>query len=253
MDEPKPSKLLKTIQWVPGINTLYYLVFHTKNVHIDDIQDFLNSMILTAALLLAVAASLLGTVSYDEIIAAETRWHFGGIYGCVCGYGCDTSTLGIEFSKKISSPIMSLSIALVVMMFIYLNISTLTNDKSESKEQNLKSTRLVNSWWGYMRFLVVGVLLLLSIGVVFMFDVYRNLLNIKFPHPGIETFCGPFNETSASYVEHPGIYEPIERPSLDWNDPYREWEQWEIVFGVVFAFAFLFQGFVTKRVHDKAS
>lgn len=124
--------------YVPGLNIFMSGTRTAETLGFDDIEKILNTLALVAALMLSVSFSMIGTVDYDSLVAADTRYseneNFAFFVDGFASYGMVGEPPSAIFIKwcSISNHLMLYVLFSVIIMYIYFVIGIDQNSPIEA-------------------------------------------------------------------------------------------------------------------------
>lgn len=175
------------VQDVPAINLVYDLLFDSVPTE-NGLKDALNLLGLVDALLLGLIISVMTSISYDELIAADLRFTDpesdpNGYYKLFKSnkFWPAAEAFGSPSSAFAYGSFLSVTLMFVALMTVILTFLDFTNKNFEGKTKR-ESNQLFESWWYFARFVVFSALFETIYGTVIMANsTLIPLLAVKYP------------------------------------------------------------------------
>jgi len=182
---------LSMFKGIPIVNLIHDFFDSAPNP--DGIQLIMNIVLLVDALMLGIALSLPGSMSYDYAIEAIKRFNGEGsgndlynewcvksgryhdAYGMAehqCGWGMMVS---FTYQATLSASMLGGSILCMVTLYTFFSV---TNFSGPSK---LTSYEMVSAWWQVVLCATLLSIILTSGGLMFMFGSVKMLATFNFP------------------------------------------------------------------------
>lgn len=160
------TKCLKTIEYIPFVNFLYYTFFDdalgpppTR----DDVNQLVNTIALIAALLYTIGAALPMSVSYDELEFWDWQYSCTGPYGCVGRHplllvdGVPHQGRSDALMKTAAMSVVALSTSTLLCVVVLMSLSTLP--------AAMEPDHKFQYWWWVHKWIIAAAAVLMVYGV----------------------------------------------------------------------------------------
>ena len=184
------------LESVPGINFCYDIYFDDNPPKWDQTKDLLSMISVVDTLLLGFSFSIVGSVNYDELIEADTRWSTAaaGTPNATFYNNFENSFIqnglnswkglivyqmpSVAFNGTCTAATCFLFTSLMAVVIMMMDGLGKDLEPYEDEEGN---KQVLHSWWRYAKYVVMIAHGFMILGILYSLFAYTALLQIKIP------------------------------------------------------------------------
>ena len=201
------------LESVPGINFCYDIYFDDIPPTWEQTKDLLSMISVVDTLLLGFSFSIVGSVSFDELVAADTRWSttvaagtnatfYNNFENSFVQNGLNSwkglivyQVPSVAFNGTCTAATCFLFTSLMAVVLMIMDGLGKELQPYEDEEGN---KQILHSWWRYAKYVVMIAHAFMVLGILYSLFAYTALLQIKIPN--YANACNTYSDFTSAFA-----------------------------------------------------